>query len=129
MDNKKIIAKLLKIANNQQKIIQKLAQTTSAQAGDVENALKKANLWELAAQVSPLLNEAGVPDDASVAINIIVDKGPMVKYAVLLNPPNAGMANKLAVSLNRHYSAAMSKALKDANLNVDSTITVNWLKF
>ena len=63
MNENKIIEKLIKIAGNQQKIIEKLAIQTSARPGDVETALKKANLWELATQVSPLLNQAGVPDD------------------------------------------------------------------
>src|SRR6266852_1316701 len=114
MDSKKIIAQLIKIAEKQQKIIQKLvqAQQVSAQPADIQDSLEKANLWSVTNQVSPLLNAAGVPDDASVNISIIADKGPTVNYGVALNPPNAHVANKLATLLKQHYAVPMSSAIK-----------------
>lgn len=126
---KKIIQKLIKIAENHQEIIQKLAQQASAQAGDIQVALQKNNLWELSGNIAPLLNQAGVSEDASVAISIVVDKGPTLKYGVVLTPPNAGVANKLSALINSHYGAPMVKAIRGSNLTIETPITLNWLKF
>lgn len=104
-----------------------LAQTSSAQAGDIETALKAANLWEKAPEVAPLLNAAGVADDASVAVSIIVVKGLDVKYHVDTSPPAAAI--KLAALLKAKYGAAMKAALVAAKLNVADTVTVSWLHF
>jgi hypothetical protein len=126
MNRIQLLKRIIKIAENQ-----KLAgtPTTSAQPSDVEAALKNANLWELSKQVSPLLNQAGVPDDAAVAINIIADKGGLVKYIPTINPPNPNVSNKLGSLLMKQYSASMSKALQVSNLNIESPLTLNWLKY
>lgn len=131
MESKKIIEQLIKIADKQQKIIQKLvqAQQVSAQPSDVQASLEKANLWSLTNQVSPLLNSAGVPDDATVNISIMAGKGPTVNYGVALNPPNANVSNKLSNLLKQHYSAPMSNALKTHAVNIENPLTLNWLKF
>jgi ribosomal protein L11 len=101
--------------------------TGSAQAGDIEGALKAAGLWEKAPEVAPLLNAAGVADDASVAVSIIVDNKMDVKYHVDTSPPAAAL--KLASLLKSKYGAAMKAALVAAKLTVADTVTVSWLHF
>lgn len=99
----------------------------TAQAGDIETALRAANLWDKASEVSPLLNAAGVSDDASVKISIVVDAKLDVKYHVETQPPAAAI--KLAALLKNKYSAAMKQALVAAKLTVADTITLGWLTF
>lgn len=104
------------------------AQMTSAQPGDIEQALKQAGLFELSDKVAPLLNTAKVPDTSSVQINMVVDKGMNVGFLVTLNPPsNAG--NALAGLLKRQFSGAMKQALIKAKLNVADTVSLKWLTF
>lgn len=104
-----------------------LGQASSAQAGDIETALRAAGLWDKAAEVSPLLNAAGVSDDASVKVAIVVDGKLDVKYHVDTQPPAAAI--KLAALLRNKYGAAMKAALHAAKLTVADTVTVNWLTF
>lgn len=104
-----------------------LAQVPTAQAGDIENALKAAGLWERSAEVAPLLNQAGVADDASVAISIMVDSKLDVKYHVQTQPPAAAI--KLAGLLRARYAQGMKGAIQAAKLAVAETITLNWLHF
>src|SRR5579885_1568521 len=122
------IKKLLKVADKIEKRLQKQAQTVSAQPSDVEDVLRKANLWELSNQVSPLLNVARVPDSASVKISIVVDKNLRVNFIVELNPPHAS-AVALARLLKNTYANKMHLALAAAKLNIADTLTLNWLTF
>lgn len=104
-----------------------LGQTPSAQAGDIEVALKNQGLWDKAAEVSPMLNAAGVADDATVAISIVVDSKLDIKYHVQTQPPAAAI--KLAAALRAKYAAAMRAAIQAAKLSVADTVTLNWLTF
>lgn len=104
-----------------------LGQSQSAQPSDIEAALKAAGLWEKAPEVAPLLNAAGVADDATVAVSIIVDAHLDVKYHVDTNPPAAAL--KLASLLKSKYGAAMKGALVAAKLTVADTMTLSWLHF
>lgn len=120
------VDKLNKLADRfARKIV--LGQTSSAQAGDIQNALQTAGLWDKAAEVSPLLNAAGVSDDASVKISIMVDSKLDVKYHVETQPPAAAI--KLAALLKNKYGAAMKAALAAAKLTVAETVTLGWLTF
>jgi len=42
-------------------------------AGDFQNVLQAAGLWDKSAEVAPMINTAGIPDVASIAINILID--------------------------------------------------------
>lgn len=122
----KSVDKLLKLAERFSRKIS-LAQQSSAQAGDIENALKAARLWDLSQAVSPLLNQAGVSDTAPVKITIVVDSKLDVKFTVETQPPAAAL--KLAGLLRTKYSAAMKAAIAAAKLSVAETLTVPWLTF
>jgi hypothetical protein len=108
---------------------EKFAQAFSAQSGDIQVALEKANLFNIPNLVSPLVTQANVPDDATVAITIIVSKGPTVGYSVVINPENPAASKKLSALIKAKFSLAMVKAIVAAKLNVDSNITVKWLTF
>lgn len=119
------------------KLEQKLfikAQVSSAQAGDIENALKQAGLWELSNQVSPMLNTAGVPDNVKVQIDLMVDRNLNVKFMVSTVPPH-GSALRLAALLqgrptdNASLANKMRNALRAAKLSVADTLKVSWLNF
>jgi ribosomal protein L11 len=120
------IDKLTKLADRFARKLS-LGQSNSAQAGDIEGALKAAGLWEKAPEVAPLLNAAGVADDATVAVSIIVDNKLDVKYHVDTSPPAAAI--KLAALLKAKFGAAMKGALVAAKLSVAETVTLNWLHF
>ena len=95
-------------------------------AGDFQDALHNAGLWDKSAEVSPMLATAGV-DDGPVAITIRFDKGLNVKFIVSATPPAA--ATKLAGLLAAKYAAAMKAAVAAANLTVTDTMDVKWLTF
>lgn len=117
--------KLYKLA----KQFQKQSQLFSAQSGDIENVLKNANLWELSKAVAPLLNTAGVPDDASVTIQILVSAGTIIAYNTILDPTNPKVAVNLNNLLKAKFAIPMTNALKAARTNVTEIVSVDWLKF
>lgn len=108
---------------------EKMAQQVSAQPGDIQTALEKAGLWNASADVSPLLSKAGVADDQSINISIVVSPGPSVSFSANVDPGNPNTSGRLAALLSQKYAGAMAKAIKAANLTVSDHITVNWLKF
>lgn len=108
---------------------QKQSQLMTAQPGDIEHALKAASLWEIAPQVSPLLDGAGVPDNAAVHIAILLSPGPNVAFNAVIDPQNSNVSKKLNMLLQQKFGAAMKNVLTKAKLNVDSTLVVNWLNF
>lgn len=113
--------------NNLLKLINKFAQLTSAQPGEIQNVLHNAKLWDKSQEVSPLLSQVGVPDDASVSISIIANKGPAVNFHTELSPENKILANKLNLILKNKYSPAMSNALKP--LTIETPVLVKWLTY
>ncbi len=106
-----------------------IAQKVSAQAGDIEQALKGEGVWDLANQVSPLVDAAKVPSDASVQIELTVSPGPVVNFVALINPSNPKVAQTLLALLIKNFSNKMTAALKKSGLNVDSEVRVKWLTF
>lgn len=124
----KSLEKMSNLADLFEQKLTKQAQVVGAQSADVQDALAAAKLWDLSAQVAPMLNQAGVPDTASVATSIIVDKLLNVNFLATTQPPHASAA-KLAQLLKNAYSAKMKAALQAAKLSVADTITVKWLAF
>lgn len=116
------VNKLFKLADRFARKIS-LAQKV---AGDFQDALQAAGLWDKSNEVSPMLATAGV-DNGPVAITIHLDKGMNVKFLVSATPPAA--AAKLAALLAAKYAAAMKAALIKAGLTVTDTMDVKWLTF
>lgn len=112
---------------------EKQAQATvAAQPGDVQTALERAKLWQLSTAVAPMLNQAGVSDDASVNISILVNKGPVgpvVAFSTNLAPPNPKVSTKLNSLLAQKFAGPMLNAIKAANLSVVDNLVVKWLNF
>lgn len=104
-----------------------LAQAQSAQPGEIMAVLKSAGLWEKTQEVAPLLAKAGISDDATVAISIVVDSKLDVNYVVQTNPPAAAI--KLRGLLKAKYGAAMKTALQAAKISVTDTMTLGWMNF
>ena len=103
------------------------AQAVSAQPGDIQTALERANLWNISPTVSPLLDAAGVPDSAKVNIAIGVNPGGHIDYHANLAPQNPHVSQKLSALLKQKLSTPMSQAIK--GLTVSNPLTVNWLTF
>lgn len=110
-------------------LIEKYAQLTSAQAGDIENALRKANLWDKAGEIAPTLNQASVSDSATVQVSLVVNKDLSVGFIVSLNPRDDRASSKLSGILRSKYSAAMKSAIKAAGLAVSDKLVVKWLSY
>jgi len=126
MDSLKKMAQLADIFEQK---LEKFSQiAASAQKEDIERALKAAQLWELSDTVATMLNQAGVPSDASVTIDILVDKVLNVQYLVSTLPSHPSAA-KLSQLLKNAFSSKMKAALQTAKLTVADTVTANWLKF
>lgn len=122
--------KLLSVAKKLElKYIVAQAPSFSAQPVEIETALKRAGLWELSNQISPLMDTAKVPSNASADIKLEVKPGPTVSFSALVDPTNPKAAQTLSMLLFKNFSNKMSNALKSAGVNVTDTIIVNWLKF
>jgi len=121
----KSLEKMATLAN---RFEQKLAQVVGAQSADIEDALKAAHLWDLSSEIAPMLNQAGVPETASVNTSIVVDKMLNVNFLVTTVPPHAS-ATKLSQLIKNAYAAKMKAALQATKLSVADTITVKWITF
>lgn len=124
----KSLEKMSGLADRFEQKLEKQAQVVGAQSADIQDALAAARLWDLSGAVAPMLNQAGVPDSASVSTSIVVDKLLNVNFLATTQPPHASAA-KLAQLLKNTYSAKMKAALQAAKLSVADTITVKWLTF
>jgi hypothetical protein len=122
-------SKLQSIYNFAKAFEKKAQAVVSAQAGEIQSCLEQAKLWQLQNVVSPLLNTAGVPDDATVNISILVGKGDVVAYNAVLEPNNPKVSTKLNAILKQKFSIPMSNALKAAKLDVTGVVLVKWLTF
>lgn len=118
-----------RLINLGQQLADKYAQTVSAQPGDVENALRSAGLWDKTQDVSPMLNAAGVPDDASVVISMQVDPALNFTYPVVLTPPNKPAAFKLASAIKMKFGPLHKAAAQKAGLKVANPLVLQWMKF
>ena len=121
----KSLFSLTKLANKFRIII----ADQSAQAGDIETALKAANLWDLSKDVAPLVAASGIPDSCSIDIKINVSEGPAVSFSVITSPESVEPSKALEASLLKKFASTMTTALSKAGLNVTQIVTVNWLKF
>jgi hypothetical protein len=125
--------RMMKSVNNLIKLAERFAyklsqaQLTSAQPDDIRVVLEKAGMWEKSAEVAPMLNTAGVADDATVSIDFTVDKGLNIHFRVATTPPAA--AAKLTALVKAKYGNAMKAALQAAKVTVADTVDVNWLRF
>jgi hypothetical protein len=120
---------LLKQAKNFNKSAQSAAPVVGAQPADIQKALEDAKLWNASKPIAALLPVAGVPDDASVAINMVVSNKGAVGFNVALNPPNPKASNKLEGMLKQKVAPVMTKALVDAKLPITTTNTLKWLTY
>jgi len=56
-------------------------------AGDFQNALQAAGLWDKSSEVAPMIAAAGIPDEAAIAINFVIDSQFNVTYNVTATTP------------------------------------------
>lgn len=124
----KFTKQVFAIADKFEQIITKAQIHASTQSGDVEAALKIAGLFDVSSQVAPFLDQAKVPENASVDISIVVDKHLNPNYSVTLTPASSA-AHMLANIIKQHYAVPMKKAFINARLNVADTLSVKWLHF
>lgn len=124
----KSLEKMATLADRLERNLEKYSQIVGAQSADIEDVLKAANLWDLSGVVAPMLNQAGVPETASVTTSIIVDKMLNVNFLVTTAPPH-GSAAKLSQLLKNAYAVKMKAALQASKLSVADTITVKWITF
>jgi hypothetical protein len=101
----------------------------SAQPGDVQNILEKMRLWDMAKTAAPLLDAAGVPDTSAVHVAILVSPGPKIAFNAVLDPANPAASKKLNTILAQKFAMPMMNALKSANVKIEGTLVINWLKF
>lgn len=59
----------------------------SADADAVEKALQRVGLWDKSAEIAPLVQAAGVPDEAKLDIRVIVDSQFNCKFKVIPTTP------------------------------------------
>jgi hypothetical protein len=102
--------KITKLANKFSRKLALAQATNTAQAADVEDALKAASLFDISDKVSPLLDGAKVSGDAKVAISIVVDKQLTTHYVVALDPPAPAASAALASSLKKAFGDKMKKS-------------------
>jgi hypothetical protein len=124
----KSLEKLLKLADRFESKLKKRSQSQGAQAGEIERALKGAGLWVSSDEIAPLLNQAKIPGDVSLDIQIVVDSGLNVKFLVISTPSHVS-ASVLGKLLEKKYAVSMSKALRDAQLHVTDTVTAKLATF
>jgi hypothetical protein len=118
---------LRKLSIKFEKQAQQLA--TSAQPGDIQTVLERANLWNTSKTVAPLLDAAGVPDASAAHIAILVSPGPKVSFNAVLDPANPNASKKLNALLAQKFAMPIANAIKVAKMSPESTLVINWLKF
>lgn len=138
---------LLRIAKKlEQKYIIAQKQTSSAQAGDIENALSVSKLHpvvpgtngqqknaavqrELDLMVAPLLDAAKISTNEAVQINLNINPGPKVSFMISITPANPRAAQTLSTLLMRNFAPKMEAAIKNSHLNVSNPVIVKWLEY
>ena len=101
---------------------------TSAQSGDIQDALERANVWKKEKEVATMLETAKVPETVKVYAEIAVDKKLAVKISVTTKPNHASGA-ALAKLMNQKYASPMKAAIQKAKLEVADTLELDWMKF
>ena len=56
-------------------------------AGDFQNILQAAGLWDKSGEIAPMLNAVGMPDEAKLDIRILIDSQFNCKYKVTPTTP------------------------------------------
>ena len=122
---------LLALATQYEKLAQEgimRGPRISAQRGDVQSTLERAGLWDLQPEVAQLIETSKIPESASIAITILVDKALNVNFTVVTNPHNAGSL-RLVQLLKEKYAQPMRNAIGMSGLGVESVIEVPWLRY
>lgn len=119
---------LLRVCEKIEKRLKTGQVSMSSTALDIVAALKKHNLFDIANEVSPLLNVAKVPETAAVKIIMVVDKNLLPHIAVSTDPRDAS-ALTLTRLLQAKYAAKMRAALQAEHIVIPDTMEVNWLTF
>jgi len=104
------------------------ATATSAQSGDIQDALERANVWKKEKDVATMLQTAKVPENVKVYASIAVDKKLAVRISVATKPGHPSGA-ALAKLLNQKYASAMKAAISKAKLEVADTLELDWMQF
>lgn len=147
--------KLFKLAS---RFARKLSLGQQA-AGDFQDKLQAAGLWDKSAEIAPMLNAVGAPDSAAIATVIHIDKLLNCRITATASvpmppapPPDAtpedvknyklalaqaqtdqkmatAAAGKLSAMLTAKYGAAMKAALAKSGLAVTDTMDVKWVTF
>jgi hypothetical protein len=120
---------ILEVAETFEKSVKTAAGVDTFQAGDIQVALEKAGLWEKSNEIGALLGTARVPENASVAVSIMVGKGPQVSFNVALTPPNPALSMKLSNMLKAKYATAMKTVIQKAFGALNSTYVLKWMTF
>lgn len=96
---------------------------------DVENAFKRAGVWDLSNQIAPLLGRLQIGDATSVNLGMNVIPTKDVQVVATLNPPDPAKAKALAGTLQKMYGGKMSAALQASKLNIIDPIAIKWITF
>jgi hypothetical protein len=105
-------AEFLRISQKLHHDIHKKAQ--SAQTGEIDKALYDAHVRPTDKEIAPLLNNAQVPNNVALTIQLIVDQNYGAKFQVAASP-NHPSAQALANLLDSTYSKNISAALRVAH--------------
>jgi hypothetical protein len=130
-DKMKSINELVALADKFEKMAQdSLAKTpqVSAQQGDIQTTLERANMWNKQDEVAQLVSASKIPDSVSVAISILADKAMNINFTVVTNPHDAGSL-KLTQLLKQKYSQPMRAIIQKSGLNVANVMEVPWIRF
>lgn len=126
------VDKLVKLAERFARKLS-LGQQVVNEVDLVEKALTDAGLFgptalpKLNSIVSPMLNQAGVADDASVTITFTVEPNLNIKFHVATSPPAAAI--KLAQLLRSKFGPLMKAALQKAKVSLTAPVDSNWMTF
>ncbi len=117
MDSKKVIEKLIRIAENQQKIINKLAQQAGMMPqGDAQPTGGASDSWDASAEVSGIL--AQIPEAAKAKAGIqSASMGGSGFLDVKLKFPSVNSMNdpNASAALNKLRAALKGAQLKDTS--------------
>jgi hypothetical protein len=107
--------------------------TVSAQAADVEDALKDKDLWsDTGSRYGKLLNDANVPNGVNVTTTITVDQALNVHITVTTSPTDpsgAALERLLNSKCDGPFKAAIKEYFNRKGLTVTQSLTVNWLNW
>lgn len=121
------VDKLIKLADRFARKLS-LAQTTSAQAGEIQTALENAHVWGVPDDLFPLADQAGLPQ-GPCEFSFMVDKGLNSTFHTACPGATPASQIKMNALLRAKYSPLFKAAIQAAKLSVADTVTVKWHKF